>query len=68
MSGTANPAHRHAQLFELIRQSNLSERTDLRLRIEKNRRRNAGTEAGQVESFLMSAQKSWTAPGPTPQA
>jgi hypothetical protein len=68
MSGTAFQARRHAQLFELIRQSNLSERTDLRLRIEKNRRRNAGTEAGQAESFLLSAQKSWSEPGPVSQA
>ena len=64
MSGNLSMPSRHAQLFELLRQSNLSARTDLRLRIEKNRRRNGGGESSLAMGFLELAQKSWGAPDP----
>lgn len=62
MSESAIMPPRHAQLFELLRQSNLSARTDLRLRIETNRRRNCGGEANLADHVLQLAQKSWGAP------
>ena len=59
----ASAPPRHAQLFELLRQENLSDRTALRLRLDQRRRRRETDDDALAAGFLKQAQNSWAAPG-----